>query len=218
MLFALAVTGSLALIPNVMAQDYPYDDDTTESSLANPTPAGNLPRETPGVTAPARPKRQPTLMRFALKAGGDYSIYSCNEEVCPGVGLTPISNNGLGFDVLLALMWDLPYQPISLELQSGYRGLMMNTPTNLNLIPFEFGVFHRTRLGSRSLWKLGMSSSFDLRIASVDGNTLWSVTPSISARSIWEFENILIEPSLTIHRIRPNNMFLTFAMRAGLAF
>ncbi len=207
------------------AQDYPYDD-APASQTKEDLDINNLPEEAPPPREKPRAmlekkgsktisvdgtKAQRSLFRFGLKVGGSYSIYQLR-------GTSDLS--GAGFEGVLSFGWDLAYQPLFIELESGYKQYFASANSKMRIIPFRLGTFYRSRLGDRELWKLGAGSSLDMRIANtVPGeNRSWSLVPAFFVSSTFEFGNFLVEIVPTIHRILSNETFVSFAGRVGLRF
>jgi hypothetical protein len=144
---------------SAFAQDAPYDDVDLKREEKG------LPKETVEVQEaleqgqPARPvrRRTPPLFRFALKAGANYSVF----QTTSAADTSTVTISGVGFDGLTSFGWDLPYQPIFLEFQSGYRQLFTAASSNsdvltitaLHVVPIGLGLAYRARTGPRIIFK-----------------------------------------------------------------
>lgn len=204
--FALVLFSSVAI-----AQDYPYD-------TPEPSSKQTLPKESPEDSLDSSPARKlPALFRVGFKFGSEFSIYQY--EVATGIGA---SHTGLAFDGLISFGWDLPYQPLFLELETGYKGLFLtsNTTSAVHIVPLRFGTFRRFRTGPQGLLKIGVIPSIDYR-TQVDTATLTRysmVVPSLSFALAWEHAGLLIQPEIGLYRIESRNSFLSFAILGGYRF
>jgi len=209
------------------APDYPYDEEpaTTVPGATAPTPpADGLPIEKPAPalrknaptgplesetpTAPATRRSLPNLFRFGVKTG-----FSWNFVHSSGGNFS-----GYGIDALVSAGWDLAYQPVYLELESGYRGHFLND-NPAHIVPLKFGVFYRERIGAKNLWKPGLSASLDLRLEKdAAAETAVALVPALHVSSLWEFDRYLIEPMLSIYRVESALTSVTFAFRGGYRF
>jgi hypothetical protein len=202
------------------AQDYPYDDTQLQRN-ESPVPQEKDSSVQNAPNGEKKSKRLPALFRLGLKAGGNFAIFELPNEV--DSTLTDRST-GFGIDALLSFNWDLPYQPISLEFESGWRSLLAvaSNTDPFNVIPFDFGVYYRDRTGVRSAWKAGIKAGLDLVIDNVEFGVSrkdsFAVMPSLSFATTFEFSNFLIEPVATIYRLQNQRLFFVFATRAGIRF
>jgi hypothetical protein len=211
------------------AQDYPYDDvelkKNDSSTSETEEPADTTPN-TNQIKIPSEPtktnrRRNPALFRIGLKAGGSFTFLQNPDPFNP---LLTQQYSGLGLEGALALGWDLPYQPIFIELEMGYRSLLMTAGEGippLHVIPLSLGIHYRNRLSKNSLWKPGFRSSLDIRIAEDSdnpGSNTFGIFPAVSVVSTFEIENFVIEPLFTISELQSQNNFITVAMRMGFRF
>ncbi len=203
-LLALSIFTS---VPFSIAQDYPYDEKTETKETE-----GELPKESP--TAAAAKKKAKNVMRFGIKAGVNYT-YAQGENVLTGQTATA---KGIGGEVLLALGWDLAYQPVFIEIESGYRGLLWTEESKTHAAPLRVGFFYRDRLGPTSFWKAGLTSGVHLRIQENIGSNDFAIVPFFGFSSIWEFDNFMLEATANITRIESGNNFFDFAFRGGFRF
>ena len=211
LLCSTALLAFLSLNTNCLAQGYPYEDTPTENSATNEQ-SSDAPKETNSkvtekttgllVDRPPFKRKYHALFRMGLKAGGNFTLF---QNPSAGVPSATDTFTGLGFEGNLSLGWDLPYQPIFLELESGYRGVLISSDTEpLHIIPLTFGMHYRYRFGQSSLWKPGLKSSLELRFTKdvSTGSTRYSANPAIAFSSLVEFGNFLIEPLITVARIQ----------------
>jgi hypothetical protein len=215
---------------SAFAQDTPYDDVDLKREEKG------LPKETVEVQEaleqgqPAKPvrRRTPPLFRFALKAGANYSVF----QTTSAADTSTVTISGVGFDGLTSFGWDLPYQPIFLEFQSGYRQLFTAASSNsdvltitaLHVVPIGLGLAYRARTGPRTLMRVGVRPSLDFQIEStldpLSGSTTTSfaVAPSFGLWWAFEVKDFLVEIDLSVLRIQSQHNFLTSALRLGYRF
>jgi len=206
------------------AQDYPYDDTELKKDEKS------LPNEKAAAEEVDRggKRRLPALARLGIKGGGNFTLFQNPSGVDPTL-TTQFS--GFGAEGLISVGWDLPYQPVYLELESGYKALLLSAQNTLgesipplHVIPLSFGVFLRNRIGKRSMWKPGIRGTLEMRISDdVDpftGETVsaFGVFPTVSIGSILELGSFLVEPSFTIGRLQKQFVFFSFAVRSGFRF
>jgi hypothetical protein len=190
------------------AQDYPYDA-ADQSSRSD-----RLPVERPSTAERSGKGRTlPSLFRVGLKLGFNWALFQTpNGELADTV-------SGLGPDGYLSFGWDLPYQPIFIELESGYRGLFFSDSNErLNVIPLRFGTFHRSRIGDSDLIKFGLVPSLDLRMQSTPTDTQTSLVPGLAFAFVYESGGFLIQPEFTLFRFRKNNNFWALSNVIGWRF
>ncbi len=204
------------LSSSAYAQDYPYDDEPSgeaplppEGPTETPTPAPALPTEGPGRASPKR-TRQPSLFRVALKAGANFAVLS---SAAAG------SHSGMGIEGVVAMGWDLAYQPIFLELEFGYRSHFMGDDP-LHIVPIRFGTFYRKRMARTRLWKPGVAVSFDARMeASANGSgSDLNFLPALHLSNQFEFGNFLAEPVVSLYRLGSTGNSIAAAFRLGYRY
>jgi hypothetical protein len=197
----------------VSAQDYPYDD------APEPSPKAELPRESPedSLGDSSSSKKLPPLFRVGFKFGSDFAFYQY-----PLTTVTSASHSGFGFDGLVSLGWDLPYQPIFLEMETGYKGLFLTSKTanKTHTIPLRFGTFRRFRTGPQSLLKIGAITSLDFRFQTDETTNQkdFRVVPALALALAWESGGLIFQPEIGIYRIQSQNSFLSFGFLAGYRF
>ena len=237
------IVALLVLSGPSIAQDYPYDEALPETSATGPAPAPSgdgLPVEsaaegkappalksdssssadsttptTPVATAPARKargKRIAAISRMGFKLGGNFSLLKVDGSSIKGPGLSGA----------FALGWDLPYQPIFLEAEIGYRSFFINEET-VHSIPLRLGLFYRSRIGKRSLWRPGIAVSLDTSFETTvddagESSRSTSISPSLQLVSTWELRGFLIEPALLFMRAGSASTFLGLDLRFGYRF
>lgn len=212
---SLIVSGSL-ITTFARAQDYPYEDKPADA-LKNDSGKEELPKEVPySPPNPSSPtgssrKKSRTVQRFSIKAGGTVAILQDN------LSGSVLTAKGMGFEGLLALGWDLAYQPVYLEIESGYHGLLLSTNSKLHMIPMRMAAFYRNRLSDSSFWKSGVFGGIALRIVP-DTTTSYATVPIFGFSSMIDFDNFLIEVAASIHRIESKNNFFDVSFRAGFRF
>jgi hypothetical protein len=200
------------------AQDYPYDESPVANGDVLPVekPADALRRgstDAEPVEAPAAGgarKRANALFRVGVKAGLNFALLHAGDAG---------NFSGIGIEAAVSAGWDLPYQPIFLELETGYRNhFLTDNPTHI--IPLKFGVFYRERVGARNLWKPGVGMSLDARIEtdSSTGGKSFALMPSLHLSSLWELDAFLVEPMISIYRVQSSLTSLAFALRGGYRF
>ncbi len=200
-------------------QDYPYEG--TQSA----TEGSKIPKESPQqnlVTEPYTNKSSAagSIFRTQVKIGANWSwiqVPISNQAL----GSTTLS--GLGIEGLLGFVWDLKNQPLSLELESGYRGVLSFKTEKLHSIPFGFGFFYRSRSGPRSLAKIGFKSGLEYRYTPYlrgDGTQglSWGINPYFAFAVPLEFSGFLIEPLVQINRIQTDLSNISTALRFGFVF
>lgn len=211
------------------AQDYPYDEppsalpkattvttaDPNELPVEKPaaalrknTPVTGIDKDSDGTAPVIGRKRVPALTRFGVKSGLNFAILNSS---------TAGNFSGIGVEFLGSIGWDLAYQPLFFEFETGYRNHFMGD-NPVHIIPLKFGIFYRERLSARNLWKPGLSTSLDLRIESVKNESDFAILPGIHFSSIWEFGPIIVEPLVSIYRIQSSLMSLAFSLRGGYRF
>jgi hypothetical protein len=246
-IFPAAILLTFLAVSPTRAQDYPYDQSASGS--ASGSAEAPLPREAP-ATAPALPapapgyapysptansqraseRAVPALFRVGFKLGGHYTYAQSRDSANP---LVTYVQDGFGFAGLVFFGWDLPYQPIFLEFESGYEGLFL-TGTDpytgfkrpVHMIPARLGVYRRVRVGAEQLFKFGFGPSMDFRISDEDTvingvlttQTGFSVVPSLRFSVIWETGGFLIQPHFTLFRLRSRANFFSFGALAGYRF
>lgn len=203
----LAALTLLVAVP-AFAQDYPYDNPDS-------APAAELPTEAPAARNPK--DKLPPLFRIGVKAGSDFSVL--RDPATDGV--TSYSYSGFSGGFLFGFGWDLPYQPIFLELETGYKALFLTEKSLdvLNLIPIRFGIFRRMRVGHDSLFKFGLVPAFDLRIAKDElGDNGFSLVPSVTLAAAWEVGSWVLQPEFTLFRLQSRQSFFSFGLYTGVRF
>ena len=215
----------LGVVPKARAQDYPYEEPSdglpTEGA---PAPAlkkdAESPAEKPAASpppeinraAPKRPrlKRVNAIFRMGVKLGG-------NVMVVKSAG-SP-SSKGWGLSAAFALGWDLPYQPIFLEAETGYRSFFQNH-NPVSTIPFRFGVFYRDRIGKQSVWRPGVAVSVDATFEhdDVDDTHSFELAPALHLVSMWELNSFILEPALLFYRVGNSSTLIGLEFRAGYRF
>ncbi|MBS1984005.1 MAG: hypothetical protein JST16_07510 [Bdellovibrionales bacterium] len=208
------------------AEDYPYESDDTantaekEAAPSEPT-AAPIPREKPSASAAPKKNRIPALFRYAAKIGGEFAVFQPLGSSTTTTGTTSSSTTdyGLGFDFLVSGGWDLPYQPIFLELETGYRAQFINYDQKTHVFPLRAGVFKRERTGRDTLFKYGLIGAIDIKYESdgLGGNT-FGVAPSMSLAAVWEFGSFLFQPELNIYRLGASKNFFALTGLAGIRF
>lgn len=194
------------------AQEYPYDEKAESKAEAE---KAELPKESLAPLAAAAKKKTKNVMRVGLKAGANYTSV---QSVDTSSNIT-LSERNVGFEGALALGWDLAYQPIFLEIETGYRALLVNTPSKLSMIPLRIAAYYRERLANTSFWKIGLFGGLGLRIQKdLLGSNLYATVPLFGFSSVWEIDSFLIELSLSVHRIESRNNFVDGALRGGFRF
>lgn len=218
-LYGLIATLPLLASPS-FAQDYPYEDAPTDNTDNKDTL--KIPVEKPGTTSSTdganAKKKYHALFRVGIKGGANYTIFQNPSNSNPT--LTD-QFSGVGAEGMIAFGWDMPYQPLFIEFETGYRGILLSSGSDpLNVIPLTLGVHYRDRLGRTSLWKPGLKSSLEIRYAknATTGVTQFSMNPTITLSSLIEFGNLLFEPMMTVARIQTQYTFLVFAFRTGYRF
>lgn len=199
---------ALTLPAIALSQDYPYDGPED----APPADKSGLPTESSNTKSPSAPGSggQPSLFRVGVKGGAEYAIFQT-------YGASTLS--GVGFGGLFSLGWDLPYQPVFVELEAGFKKLFPSSDTSLLVMPLRFGMFRRMRIGAQSLFKFGVVPSLDLRIQDdASGGSEASVVPSLTLAVVWEFGGFLIQPETTIYRIRASDTRISFGTLVGYRF
>ena len=197
------------------AQEYPYEDPTKED--AGP----KLPKESPDeVESSGAQAIRKKLSRhtWAFKVGMNYTIIQTPSLVYAN---DTITTRGMGFDGLFSFGSDLAYQPIFLEFESGYRGVLLSeNNSKVHIIPLHFGAFYRQRIGEVSTWKPGLIGGLDFRIAKdlVENKYDWAVVPAFGISSLWELGHLLIEAAFTVHRIETQYNFFDFSLLCGYRF
>lgn len=198
------------------AQDYPYEDKPADA-LKNDSGKDELPKEVPysppqtsSPNASSR-KKSRTVQRFSIKAGGNFALIQDN------LSATVTTAKGMGFEGLVALGWDLAYQPVYLEIESGYRGLLLNTNSKMHIIPMRMAAFYRDRIGDTSFWKTGVFGGIALRIVP-DATINYATVPIFGFATMFDFDNFLIEGAVSIHHIESKNNFFDLSVRAGFRF
>ena len=209
-----------------LAQDYPYDDVELKKD-EGPLPVEKDSIEKTDPKDPSSPATKKTarrlgpLYRVGIKVGGNFGVFQNPSATNP---ILTTTTKGVGFDALLAFGWDLPYQPLFIEFETGYRNQFLSTGSPLHAIPLLIGFHYRSRLGRTALFKPGFESGLDARIASetdeVTGikSTSFGVFPVVSLSLLFENGAFLIEPLFTIGRIQSQNNFFVAALRTGLRF
>jgi len=222
----LFILNTAFLSPSLLAQDYPYDDVELKRE-EGAIPVEKITDETqeevstaPGTVKKLR-KKLPPLFRLSLKAGGNFSFFQS-----PSVADTALTDsvNGFGLDALVGAGWDLPYQPLFIEFESGYRNLFLTENSSLHVIPLSFGIAYRNRIGRRSLLRLGLRPSLDFQIQDttdeVSGlaSSSFALVPTMGFFMTVEIRSFLIEPSVTIIRIQSQRSFISTSLRLGYRF
>lgn len=195
------------------AQDYPYEEADDEKSASPNAGDAAVPREKPDPAdlpnSGTRGKTQSALFRVGLKTGAGFASFSDVNG----------SAKGLTVPLLFSLGWDLPYQPIFLEFETGYQGLLIGNASRLHIVPLRAGFFRRNRTGHESLWKIGLVPSLDFRIANNDlGNTAFSMVPSLTFATAFESAGFLVQPEITIYRIASKANAFGLTMLVGYRF
>jgi hypothetical protein len=226
---SLVVT-ALCLSAASFAQDAPFDEVEAKRQEKG------LPKETveiqeaieQGLPGKAQRRRTPSLFRFGLKAGANYSVFQTTDTS----DTATVTISGVGFEALSSFGWDLPYQPIFLEFQSGYRQLFTAATTNsdvltitaLHIVPIGFGFAYRGRIGPRSVMRVGVRPSLDFQIESTQdplsgaSSSSFAVAPTFGLWWGLELKDFLVEAELSVLRIQSQRNFLVSAVRLGYRF
>ena len=201
-----------------IAQDYPYDDTSLRNVKPEKTPKES---DVQTPTKTATNLRTPSLFRLGIKLGANFALLQSPTQ---DDATTTVNTTGFGAEGLVSFNWDLAYQPLSLEFETGYKNYLLSTGTSLHALAMGFGTYYRIRSGTRSLFKIGAKSSAELRLQnSVDpdtgvNSTQWGWFPGIALSTQFEIDHLAFEPLVQINRIESGASFVAFAFRVGMLF
>lgn len=212
-----------ALTSSAFAQSYPYDNAPIDSDNAAALPV-EVPTPTTPSGAPSRvPQRPTSLFRMALKGGGNFTSFQ--DRLCvsaSGVGcLTYLdrSYSGFGFQGHISFGWDLAYQPVFLETEIGYLHKMLNQDSPLRVLQIQQGLFHRKRIGQKTLWKNGVLAALDVRIAEVADTDLEAAAfPAIGLASAIEWGSFMTQLNIHLSQIRSSRNHWSSSLLMGVRF
>jgi len=199
----------------VFAQEYPYEEGSSSAPVEAPNSIGH-----PPSSSSKNSNRHHALTRVGVKFGVNHS-YAQSATAVEGES---VAVSGLGIEGLMAVSWDLPYQPVFIELESGYRNFFLTADDRLHAVVLGLSLHYRNRLSRTSLWKPGIKSYFELRIQDVSDLDTgekameFGVFPAIGVSSLFEFSNFLIEPIFIINRLQSERSFFSFVFRTGFRF
>lgn len=204
------------------AQSYPYDDSENIGNL-------NLPVENPKVPVPeqadVRPSNKPTsLFRMGVKFGGNFSLFQ--DRLCTAANATSgcqtyvnRSFNGIGLEGRISFGWDLAYQPVFLETEIGYQEKLLTIDTPLRNFFLAQGLFHRERIGAKTLWKNGVIAQLDGRFAETGGDELsFAVFPALGISTMIESGAWITQLSFYVHQFRSDRNFFSISTLVGYRF
>ncbi len=192
------------------AQDYPYE---------NPSDEAKLPRESPDESISPRAleiRKKKSRHSWAIKAGINYTVV---EEPSLSNPLATTSTKGVGAEGMISYGTDLVFQPIFLEVESGYRMLLASQNSKVHVVPLRLGAFYRERVGETSVWRPGVVASIDFKMAKDDANkNVWAIVPSLGLSTMWDIGHFLIEGIFNLHRIETQYNYYDFSFRLGYRF
>lgn len=220
-LYKLLFLAFIVLSLSLHAQDYPYAD--TESMQNYDLPVENPNAPTPSKADVRKSTRPTSLFRMALKIGGNFSQFQ--DRLClsaDSLGCLSYNNrsfNGFGIGGRISFGWDLAYQPVFLETEVGYQEKLMNLDSPLRNLLFSQGLFHRQRVGQKTLWKNGIIAQLDGRIAENSNEELsFALYPAIGFSTLIESGWFLAQMTFYIHQFRSNRNYFSFSTLVGTKF
>ncbi len=205
----------------LQAQNYPYDDTDTNN-------AANLPVEVPNPTTPGQPSgrvppKATSLFRMGLKLGGNFTAFQdrvCVEASNSGcLRYLDRDYTGVGFEGRIGFGWDLAYQPVFIETEVAYLHKLANLDSPLRVIQIQQGLFHRERIGTKSLWKNGVLAVMDVRIAQTGENDLsGALYPAFGASTLIEWGAFLTQLNFYLSQLRPSRNHWSLSFVSGVRF
>ncbi len=219
----LAISLSFCLnTSNSLAQDYPYS--ATDDSGPETLPVEN-PEAPQQDTRNVRRSSKPTsLFRMGLKLGGNFSIFQ--DRLCvsadPTSGCLAYTNrsfNGVGYEGRISFGWDLAYQPIYIETEVGYQVKLANLESSLRNILISQGIYHRERIGQKSMWKNGVVVQLDGRIAENSNESLsFAAYPALGLSTMIESGWFVGQAIFYLHQFRTKRNYFSISTLMGIRF
>lgn len=204
------------------AQEYPYSATDNSGSLELPVENPEAPQQD---LRNVRKSSKPTsLFRMGLKLGGNFSFFQ--DRLCtsadPTSGCLAYTNrsfNGIGYEGRISFGWDLAYQPIYIETEFGYQEKLATLSSSLKNVLLSQGIYHRDRIGKKSMWKNGVIVQLDGRIAETGNEELsFAVYPALGLSSMIESGWFIGQVIFYIHQFRTKRNFYSISTLAGIRF
>ncbi len=219
---ALLTISATIVSATALAQDYPYSatDDSGPESLPVENPEAPE-QDVPNVRKSSKPT---SLFRMGLKLGGNFSIFQ--DRLCvsadPTAGCLAYTNrsfNGIGYEGRIAFGWDLAYQPIYVETEIGYQGKLVTLSSPLRNLLISQGIYHRERIGKKSMWKNGVVVQLDGRIAENSEEELsFAAYPALGLSTMVESGWFIGQAIFYLHQFRTKRNYFSISTLMGIRF